>query len=331
MPSSTLPNLTNLATPQPTMLLYAALSPFGATDDRKITANALLAEITASISDLSVQWADGDGTATVSAAGTGKIRYNDTSKTFQASLDGAAYVDFNTGGGGGGDSTFQGTWAGRPAASNNGDLYFSTDGFVISRDLGAGNGYSQWTPMFSVTPAIDGDYTWINQGGATITDTGGALVLAAPANAGDSWRIRKKSAPATPYTITIAFLTSAIGANFCNLGFVWRQSSDGKLVTAQIGFDGVWRMGVVKWDNATTFNNNYVTAPAFPHSAVTWIQISDDGADRIVRISGDGQHWIEFHSVGNTDFLTADEVGFAVDANNANFAATMSLLHWIES
>lgn len=51
MPSSTLPGLpTALTTPQPTMLLYTTLSPFGATDDRKITADDLFSIITANVS-----------------------------------------------------------------------------------------------------------------------------------------------------------------------------------------------------------------------------------------------------------------------------------------
>jgi hypothetical protein len=93
MASSNITGLTNLATPQPTMLMYAGLSPFGATDDRKITANALLSTITQNISDISLQFDNGLGTATVSAAGKGKIRYNNTTKTFQYSADGGAYAD----------------------------------------------------------------------------------------------------------------------------------------------------------------------------------------------------------------------------------------------
>jgi len=96
MASSNIVNLTNLATPQPTMLLYAGLAPFGPTDDRKITANNLFATITANISDISVQFDNGLGTATVSAAGKGKLRYNNTTKTFQFSADGAAYQDIGS-------------------------------------------------------------------------------------------------------------------------------------------------------------------------------------------------------------------------------------------
>src|SRR5262245_9806483 len=97
MPSGNITTLTNLTVPQATMLLYAALSPFGLTDDRKITADALLATITAAIADISVQWDDGNGVATVSAAGKGKIRYNNATGFFEYSANGAAYTPFAAG------------------------------------------------------------------------------------------------------------------------------------------------------------------------------------------------------------------------------------------
>jgi hypothetical protein len=95
MASSNLPSLPlTLTTPQSDMWMYAVISPFGAASDRKISANSLLATITAAISDISLQFDNGLGTATVSAAGKGKIRYNDTLKVFQFSADGAAYASF---------------------------------------------------------------------------------------------------------------------------------------------------------------------------------------------------------------------------------------------
>jgi hypothetical protein len=78
------------------MLMYAGLSPFGLTADRKITGNALLSTITAAITDKSLQFDDGSLVATVSAAGKGKVIYNDTLKAFQFSADGAAYANFGT-------------------------------------------------------------------------------------------------------------------------------------------------------------------------------------------------------------------------------------------
>jgi len=90
MASGNLTTRTALTTPQPSMLLYAGLSPFGTTDDRKITANDLFSEITANITDLSVQFGNG-ASATVSAANKGKMRYLDGTG-FQVSENGAAYA-----------------------------------------------------------------------------------------------------------------------------------------------------------------------------------------------------------------------------------------------
>lgn len=326
MPSANITALTALATPQPTMLLYAALSPFGVTDDRKITADAFLSTITANISDISLQFDNGLGTATVSAAGKGKLRYNDTIKAFQFSADGAAYANF----GGGGNTTAQGTFAARPAAGTAGNLYLSTDGFVLSRDTGAA--YSQWGPFFNFTPVINADYTWVNQGGATVTDAGGGVILRAPTNAGNSARIRKKAVPGATYTITIGFIPTLItstGTGF-NAGFAWRQSSDGKLSTIALVYaSNRWFFTVSKWDDATTFNSNYVVFPDIMlQGPMIWLRAQDDGANRIASVSFDGQNFIQIHSIANNDFLTANEVGFYTDCNATIQDGIMNMLSW---
>jgi len=66
---------------------------------------------------------------------------------------------------------------------------------------------------------------------------------------------------------------------------------------------------------------------AFP---CLWFRITDDGTNRICHVSGDGQHFITIHSVGRTDFLTADEVFFGV-VGTTNFANRTLLLSWKQS
>jgi hypothetical protein len=46
-------------------------------------------------------------------------------------------------------------------------------------------------------------------------------------------------------------------------------------------------------------------------------------------MSADGQHFMAIHTVGRTDFLTADEVGIVVNSQNATFAAAGTLLSWV--
>jgi len=84
----------------PTDLLTAVdLSDSLANQNVKSTLNDLFAEITKNITDLSVQFANGLGTATVSAANKGKIRYNSTAQSFQVSENGGAYENLVKGSG----------------------------------------------------------------------------------------------------------------------------------------------------------------------------------------------------------------------------------------
>lgn len=223
-------------------------------------------------------------------------------------------------------------YASRPAASDEGRLFLASDSLLLERDTGAA--WAPWGPIFKFTEPISGDFSWINQGSATIDTSQGGIYLYAPANSGDSLRVRKKSAPSTPYTIDIGFITQALRSNFFAAGFVWRQSSDGKLISAQLEIDATVQtsIGVLKWNSATSYSANYVNPNLErPCGGPMWIRCTDNGTNRLVSISYDGIHWLQVHTIGRTDFLTADEVGFFVNVNNATYSHSMWLLHWAES
>lgn len=57
----------------------------------------------------------------------------------------------------------------------------------------------------------------------------------------------------------------------------------------------------------------------------------DDGTNRICSLSNNGRNWWVFHSVGRTDFLTADHVGFYVSDNGSSRATGLTLLSWRQS
>lgn len=236
------------------------------------------------------------------------------------------------GGGGGGDETLTDAYGSRPSPSNDGDLFFPSDGFYVERDTGAA--WVPWGPLFPMTAPVDGDYAWINQGGASVSTTKGGIFLNGPATAGNNLRIRKKAAPSTPYTITAAFFTLSdprATANVGRAGLVFRQSSDGKLHGFFLYFNGVpIELFSSKFTDATTFSAHY---PGFgvalqQRGGLYWLRIADDGTNRKGSISSDGQNWVEVHSVSRTDHLTADEVGFFVNANDATYGVGMTLLSW---
>lgn len=219
-----------------------------------------------------------------------------------------------------------------------GDLFLPNNGFYLERH--SGSAWVPWGPLFPFTKPVSGDFAWINQGSASVVTTNGGIYLSGPSNSASyNWRIRKKAAPAAPYTITAAFLlnTEFLTSVSQGLGAIlWRQSSDSKLVTISLstspstGAATSPLIELAKWNNENSFSAYYDSAAVgFNPCPLLFVRIADDNTNRKVSISVDGQNFIQIHSVGRTDFLTADEVGFAISPYAQE--SGMTLLHWKEA
>jgi hypothetical protein len=198
---------------------------------------------------------------------------------------------------------------------------------------GLGGGSSDY-----VAP-VDGDFAWVNQGSASVTSTtihgASALFLQNPADgaAVANLRVRKKAAPATPYTVTAKFIPNMLMVDFHTIGIGFRQSSDGKLITFGLEFNSfvvtaMATLTVRKYTNATTASTFYVLPLLPTQIAEVGLRIGDDGTDRKCWLIPDGKNPILIHTVGRTDFLTADEVFFFVMSGNTTYGLGMTLLSW---
>ena len=185
-------------------------------------------------------------------------------------------------------------------------------------------------PFHRFTPPVIGDFSWVNQGAATVTERKGMAVLETPSVAsGENLRCLVKSAPATPYEITIAMMafgpiytTSSAVPQF---GFCCRESGSGKLLTYGFGFNSYpFRFQYAQFNSPTSLSGGVVDAPAVSHWPL-WLRFSDDGTYRRVYVSGDG---VKFNlAVGEesrTTFLTADEVGVFANSWKNTYVPRMS-------
>jgi hypothetical protein len=229
-----------------------------------------------------------------------------------------------------------GTVSARPSAGRVGRLYFPTNGLYVYRDTGSA--WEAWHNGKKVDEPVDGDFAWINQGGASVSTINGGIYLSAPASGSNNLRIRKKAAPSTPYTITAQVIPS-YSVSHADMGVLFRQSSDGKLHTFRFSTAlGIAAPAVRsrKFTNPTTTASDYnlvtgaVDIPIFI-STPFWMRIADDGANRILSYSADGYNFVTVLTIGRTDFLTADEVGFFANATNASLACGITLLSWTEN
>lgn len=232
----------------------------------------------------------------------------------------------------GGNITSTSAIAGPPSSPSAGDVWFPSNSFYLYRY--SGSVWVPWGPIFPMEAPDSSAFSWVNQGSAAVATTNGGIFLSTPdGGAGAEARIRVMSAPATPYTVTAAFMTNNPVLSYRECGLLFRQSSDGKLATFATYFQNgpLPRIESKKWSAANFPGAVYASHDMGGTRQLYWFQISDNGTNRICRWSQDGQNWIPFHTVGRTDYLTANQVGFFVNCQNTSGAfdtADMTLLSW---
>ena len=232
---------------------------------------------------------------------------------------------------GGGDSTTTAAEASKPAASNDGNLFFPNNGFYVWRDTGAT--WSPWGPIFPMTAPVDADFAWVNQGTSTVSTTNGGIHLSVPATAGRSFRIRKKAIPAAPYTVTIGFLPLFFPGVDCQMGMVLREAGTSKLVSFGMYVTATTTLDILEQflTNETTWSSTPSNSPGFHlvrGSGPVWLRIADDSTNRKLSYSVDGQNFLQWRSESRTAHMTPDEIGFFIDVQDATYGAGMTLLSW---
>lgn len=209
--------------------------------------------------------------------------------------------------GGGGASVRRGAFGSRGAAGATGTLYLNTDGYTVDYDDGAT--WRPYGPIFSLVPPVDGDFAWVNQGGASVSADKNGIFLVSTASGGNNVRVRAKTAPSAPYTTTILCLPSQLGGTSEATGVGWRESGSGKMSLSflQGGNIGVWN-----WTDANTHSGSTPVniARGLMGQPYIWWRLRDDNTTRYVDASNDGQNWHLLYSVARTDFLTPDQLVF---------------------
>lgn len=215
--------------------------------------------------------------------------------------------------------------ANRPVASSWGNLFVPTDGVYLQLDEGAS--WASWGPLCGQwTLPNDAQFSWVNQGACVLDASHGMINLMVGSSGAVNCHLRVKAAPSTPYAITATFTGLVLQAALGGYGLVFRESGSGKFVTLQTNNN--YEMGVYRFTNPTTLSAAYTIRTTVASPFLCHLRIADDGANRISSYSFDGQNWHQLHSVGRTDFITADEVGFMV---SSNYSHSITLWSWAEA
>lgn len=226
--------------------------------------------------------------------------------------------------------TGYGLYSARPAAGVEGRLYFASNSSLVYRDNGSSWDSFHPLTMQKLTPSFPqlGDFTQLNFAvNVSASAAGSDVYLHDPATAALNLRGLYKTAPARPYTITVAVMPNAFHpTNGYNLFF--RESGSGKLASLMV-FNNAGFVEVTsdKWTSETVYGAGYGSFHASP-VAPLFLRIAEDNTNRTVSISTNGVDFQAYHQIGRTDWLTADQVGIGWFSQSANLPAGFRWLSW---
>ncbi len=184
-----------------------------------------------------------------------------------------------------------------------------------------------WNKERAVNKFINSGFSWEGQGTRTLTQSNGRTSLLCPLADSGAFGGFYKSKSA-PYTLTACLeVTSPAEIAY---GLTFRESGSGKLIL--FGYSWVGGLRIFKQNSYSSYNSDYSSSLLnnnfrFIRTGKVWFQIQDDNTNRICRLSFDGYNFSQVHSVGRTDFLTADQIGFHC-INDGNADATINILSW---
>jgi hypothetical protein len=229
------------------------------------------------------------------------------------------------------DISMMGPFANLPVPGSSylveGQRFKSTDGpyeFIFDG--------TSWIPFVggwkAVLP-IAGNYTWANQGGATVTDTAGFLQLSVPGSGSSSIRVQFLAQPSTPYTLDAMISIDGVfgESNQGGIGFY-----DGTKLSLLLVFGGNLGSGSTyqqtDFSSVTSSGTPNATAGQLPTpSGPLFLRITNDGSNLTFYI-GNGYSWTQIRQVAVGSFLTPTDLCFIGNSQNASDTIVANLISW---
>jgi hypothetical protein len=226
------------------------------------------------------------------------------------------------------------TFAQLPAGNLGGRLLLFTDSMFLLRDNGKSATYQAFGPVYPFTVPPASGWTWVNQGGATITQTNGTLFMTAPATGTDNLRLYLLSLPSTPFTRSIPlFAIFHRNSSPSAGGLAFYESGTGKVVTLELVSSGSYTpygFEVDTWNSPTSYNSTLASASIVTIGGPQWLRVSDDGANLAAYLSSDGINWRSVWSAAITSVFTTapDHVGIVMGIYNSGYTDFMTVPSW---
>lgn len=172
-------------------------------------------------------------------------------------------------------------------------------------------------------------------GTPVVSDVNGTIVVKRPAGSSgaassDGNCVLARTAPATPYTVTIGLQTNSVKAGLASLAgfrdgtgksqFLWLPEFYSSTVEEAILYNA---------SNEASYSGA-VSLGQIKSDSIQWIKLADDGTNLTYSWSRDGVNWITLATNARTSFFASGptQVIWGNDAFVTAYDAYTSLLHW---
>jgi hypothetical protein len=228
----------------------------------------------------------------------------------------------------------------KPAAGVKGRLFLPTDGQFMEYDDGAA--WHQYGPYRRLKAPPQTGWSWVNQGNATATFVGSALVLEDPDLDATAVQLRLYVRPLTvgATSLITAFTYNGIGTDAPIMGICARcvgGTDDGNF--------SAWGLRLIASpSNPMTFlHMKHYTSPTaveatpYPDAhqlyplRLCWTKFSWEGNYKRWYWSADGVNWIKFWEDTFSTYNAPSQFGIFIDPVNNAQKVSLSLVHWEES
>lgn len=182
---------------------------------------------------------------------------------------------------------------------------------------------------YNLVPPIKRHFS--SQSTGTLTQSPYGLLASAPPQASlANLRIWDKAITGGPWRITAALcplLYPETAVHHC--GILLRETSSARLHSISIWDDGT--LTVSRWTSPTLFSSNDVAATSFPGiiEIPRFLSLKADSVGNYFFELSDGfGNYQNLYSIAVGSWLTADRIGFYVNAGSLNVTAVVTLLSW---
>jgi len=224
-------------------------------------------------------------------------------------------------------------YANKPAAGVKGRLFLPTDGLFLEYD--DGSAWHKYGPCRRLKAPPQTGWTWVNQGNATATFTGSAVLVEDPDLDSNSpeYRllVRPLSSGATRLVAALSF--NGISSASPRIGFCMRNPTDedftlwglyhGTTYASYLQF--AHYSGPTTVENDPTFNGRVV-----PPQNLFWFKFDWSGDDKYYYFSMDGLNWIKWQSLSFYQYNAPSQFGVYIDPRENTGKVALSLVHWEE-